>query len=156
MKVKSKLPCNAYLLEMRESLSSFTDFGRERLIGFVVGNFFVITHHADFEWNRRITGEMHSAIGFVKAEDTGTKVICMRTAGALNPISLIALYCFSLLCTLFNGLLFESTGLSMLIALVVSLIAAGITAITNSVTEQGAEGRKTLTAFLIDPANYYS
>ena len=156
MKVKSKLTRDAYLLEVRRSLSSFTDFGRERIVGFVAGNFFVITHHADFEWNRMITGEKHSAIGFVKAEDSGSRITCLRTAGALNPLSLLTLYPFALLCTLYNGFLFEATGFSMLIALVISLIAAGITAIQDSITEQGAEGRKTLTAFLTDPSNYYS
>jgi hypothetical protein len=38
----------------------------------------------------------------------------------------------------------------------ITLTAALITAFTDSITERGQEGSKMLTAFLVDPIDYYS
>lgn len=156
MKLDLKLPCDVYLNQMRRNLSSFTDFGQERFTGFVIGRFFMIRHHADYEWNRRITSETHSAMGFVMPNTVGTKVVCVRTAGALNPVSMLWLYCICLLVTLVRGFLLEATGVAMLIALIVTFVAAVFSAITDSLTEQGEAGSRMLTAFLTDPEHYYT
>ena len=44
----------------------------------------------------------------------------------------------------------------MIANVVITLICALISAFADSVTERGQEGARTLTAFLIDPVDYYS
>ena len=39
---------------------------------------------------------------------------------------------------------------------VITVIAALATALTDSITERGQDGARTLTAFLIDPVDFYS
>lgn len=157
MKIISKLPCNVYLYEMKQQMSSFTDFGLERLTGFVIGRFFSITYHSGHEFNRRITNEKHRAIGFVRPCENWTEVSCIRLAGMTNPLSLIALFCFFFLfCLIRDGLEVALMPEVLIIDAVFTAAVALITAFTDSITERGQEGSKTLTAFLFDPADYYS
>lgn len=157
MKVFSKLPYEIYLHEMKEHLSGFTNFGIERFTGIVVGRFFSITHHNGHEFNRKITGEKHRAIGFVRPCEGGTQVFCIRLAGMTNPLSLLGLFGFCILICLLRGGTELAFMPAMLIAnAVITLIAALVSAFASSITEQGQEGSKVLTAFLIDPVDYYS
>ena len=157
MKYCSELPCSMYLYEMKEQMSGFTEFGIERFTGIIIGNFFSITYHSGHEFNRRVTNEKHRAIGFAKPDGKGTKISCIRLAGLTNPLSLIMLFAFCFLTFLVSGglevaLMPEILGLCAAMTLVVALG----TALTDSITERGQEGSRTLTAFLIDPVDYYS
>lgn len=157
MKVFSKLPYEVYLHEMKEHLSGFTEFGIERFTGFIVGRFFSITHHNAYEFNRKITGEKHRAIGFVRPSEGGTEVFCIRLAGMTNPLSLLGLFGFCILICLLRGGPDLALMPVMLIAdAVITLIAALVSAFASSITERGQEGSKVLTAFLIDPIDFYS
>lgn len=157
MKYDSNLPYVAYISAMKEQMSGFTEFGIERFTGTIVGGFFSITYHSGHEFNRRITNEKHRAIGFAKPHGGGTRVSCIRLAGMTNPLSLLGIFSFCFLLFLFRG------GIEMalmpqvlIINAAITAVTALITAITDSVTERGQEGSKILTAFLIDPVDFYS
>lgn len=157
MKIVSKLPCSVYLHEMKQQMGSFSAFGTERLTGIIIGRFFSITYHSGHEFNRRITNEKHRAIGFARPCEDGTKVSCIRLAGMTNPLSLIGLFGFCLLiCFLRGGLELALMPEMLLANAAVTSIAALITAFTSSITERGKEGSRMLTAFLMDPVDYYS
>lgn len=154
MIIRSELPYRKYLFELKNNLDGIFEFGEERVAGTVIWRFFSITSHAGHEWNRRITNEKQRAIGFAKPDGDGTKIYCIRLAGLTNPISLVALF---LLCMVIS--LFKMEGLSVAalqISLVTTVITAIISAIGDSWTERGQEAYRTLTAYLTDPANYYS
>ena len=153
----SDKPVSIYMADMKSQLSNFTDFGVERFTGIIIGKFFSVTHHCGHEMNRRVTNEKHRAIGYVSACDEGTKITCIRLAGMTNPLSLVLIYLFCLLLSLLTGVGGEAFSLpGLLLYAVITLVAALVTAISSSVTERGQEGSRTLTAFLLDPANYYS
>lgn len=157
MKVISKLPCEVYLYEMKEHMSGFTEFGMERFTGIIVGRFFSITYHSGHEFNRRITNEKHRAIGLVRPCDGGTQVSCIRLAGMTNPLSLICLYGFcSLVCLLRGGLELVLMPEMLIANAAVTLVAALFSAFICSITERGQEGSKVLSAFLLDPIDFYS
>lgn len=157
MKVISKLPCSLYLYEMKQQMGSFTAFGIERLTGIVIGRFFSVTYHSGHEFNRRITNEKHRAIGFTRPCKEGTQIFCIRLAGMTNPLSLIGLFgfCF-LLCLLRGGFELALMPEMIFANIAITLIAALASAFLSSITERGQDGSKTLTAFLIDPVDYYS
>lgn len=157
MEFMSELTPYRYKEEMRSSLSSITDFGLERFTGFVVGSFFMITHHSAYEWNRKVTSEKHSAIGVVSPEGAGSKITCIRMAGALNPISFVFLVVLCQVILLVSGIteIVDSFWTSLLISVGVSFLIACASALQDSMTEQGQEGYATLSAFLLNPSDYY-
>lgn len=73
MELRSKLSSDDYRKELHANLSSFTDFVLERFTGIVIGSFFMITHHAAYEWNRKITSEKHNTVGIVLAENSSKR-----------------------------------------------------------------------------------
>lgn len=153
----SQKPVERYIRDMKSQLSNFSNFGVERFTGFIIGRFFSVSHHCGYEWNRRISNEKHRAIGYVNACDEGTKITCIRLAGMTNPLSLVLIYLFCLLLSLLAGVGDEAFSLpGLLLYAVITLVAALVTAISSSVTDRGQEGSRTLTAFLLDPADYYS
>ena len=157
MKVISKLPFSVYLYEMKQQMGSFTAFGNERLTGIIIGRFFSITYHSGHEFNRRITNEKHRAIGFVRPCEGGTQVSCIRLAGMTNPLSLICMFAFFfLVCLIRGGLEVALMPELLIIDAAFTFVVALTTAFTDSVTERGQEGSKMLTAFLMDPVDYYS
>lgn len=157
MKYYSDLKCEHYLFEMKEQMSGITEFGIERFTGIIIGRFFSITYHSGHEFNRRITNEKHRAIGFVRSDGDGTQISCVRLAGMTNPLSLIGIYAFCfLICLLRGGLELALMPQLLIVNAVITLIAALVTALTDSITERGQEGSRTLTAFLIDPVDFYS
>lgn len=157
MKYTSNLPCSIYLYEMKQQMGSFTEFGMERLTGTIIGSFFSVTYHSGHEFNRRVTNEKHRAIGFVRPDGNGTKVSCIRLAGMTNPLSLMAIFGIGFLSYLIGGGL-ELALMPEILALNagMTLVIALVTAFTDSITERGQEGSRVLTAFLIDPVEYYS
>lgn len=152
MKIAVSMPKKAYLSAMRQKMGAITDFGQERLTGIIVGNFFSVTHHAGWEFNRRFTNEKNRAVGFVTGagEETGVRFLHFR--GGTDPASLIG---FFLLWYLVAGIGwgdFSEPGLVWM-GLVITAIYAAYTAIATFMTERGQEGTITLHGFLRDPKN---
>lgn len=159
MIIRSALPYRQYLFELKKNLDGIFAFGEERVAGTVIWRFFSITSHAGYEWNRRITNEKQRAIGFAKPDGDGTKIYCIRLAGLTNPISLLAMFLLAMF--LLGMVLLAAKGGSSLAELFQgALLFAGFmalfTAITDSWTERGMEAYRTLTAYLLDPKDYYS
>jgi hypothetical protein len=157
MKYTSSHSYYSYITAMKEQMSGFSEFGIERFTGTIIGGFFSITYHSGHEFNRRITNEKHRAIGIVRPDGNGTKISCIRLAGMTNPLSLIGMYVFCFLLFLIGG------GIEIALMPNVLWLCAGMTAFvalatafTDSITEKGQEGSKILTAFLIDPLDFYS
>ena len=154
MIIRSELPYKQYLFELKNNLDGIFEFGEERVAGTVIWRFFSITSHAGYEWNRRITNEKQRAVGFAKLDGDGTKIYCIRLAGLTNPISLVALFLLCMVISLFKMEGFSVAALQ--ISLLTTVITAIISAIGDSWTERGHEAYRTLTAYLVDPKNYYS
>lgn len=151
MKVHSQLPYREYLLAMKQQMDSFFAFGMERFTGIILGRFFSVTYHSGYEWNHRITNEKNRAIGFVRPRGDGTEVVCIRLSGLTNPLSLICLFAVFFLCGSVSSLRDR-----LIFSAVATVFTAGGTAITDSCTERGEEGGRVVSAFLINPSDFYS
>lgn len=157
MTYHSELLVKTYLYELKSQLDSIFDFGMERFTGMVIGPFFSVTHHCGYEMNRRITNEKHRAIGYVSRTENGTRIKCVRLAGMTNPLSLIGIFLFyEFFLVISDGGALAFTAPAITVGVVMTLFIALITAVSHSVTERGQEGSRILTAFLIDPVDYYS
>lgn len=155
MKLLSELSCDSYLSNMKYWMESVMAFGEERFTGIFLGRFFSVTFHSGYEWNQRITNEKHRAIGFVCPAETGTKVYCIRLAGMTNPLSLLGIYAFGVAFFMISGLPLKEIGNALLMSLIVTLVLAGWSAFTSSVTEKGIRGSEIMTRFLTDPTDPY-
>lgn len=92
MDVYSQLPKEEYLKHMKSRMGSFWKWGDERFTGFFLGNFFYVTYHSGYEWNRRITNEKNRAMGFILDRHGSTSVHFIRTRGYGDPFSVISLF----------------------------------------------------------------
>ena len=155
MKLKSDLSPKEYLRAMKGSLESMISFsGAERFHGIILGSFFSVTHCAGHELNRRITNEKNRAIGFVREQDGGTEVSFITLKGMTNPLSLLLILLLHLVIVLFAYPGMLAMGQIWLFCLVDTLIIAGITAVTDSLTERGMEGYRILLRMLDHPENF--
>ncbi len=164
MQIESGLNKKQYLSAMKESMEGHFAIGKERFTGFFLGNAFTVTHHCGYEWNRRVTNQKHTALGFVKDTQEGCIVRCIWLPGLLAPTQFLFTLSY-LLAAMFMALLIEGQidrmpapayGFVALFALAVTALAALISAITDTVTEAGREGANSLMALLMDPSDPFS
>lgn len=157
MKIHTQLSKKQWLCSMKENMGSFTTFGEERFTGFFFGPVFRVTYHSGYEWNRRITNQKNTAIGFVKKSDTGCEIRYIRTKGLLYPSGLLMYW--GIICAIAGitaslsnpqmaGELFLIT---CAIAFVVMVITAPLTALFEAFTDESEEGRKILLTTMIAP-----
>lgn len=143
----------AYLEMLKCKMDSPFFFTQERMTGLFFGPFFAITHHAEWEWNRRITSECNRAYGFVQEVNGETKVVFIRGKGLLSPFWLIF---YTLLCmVIFRMAGIEPDGKIWGIAFLCALVPCGITAIQACLTENGIAGAGEITKLLMNPRDYY-
>ena len=95
MIIRNHLSPKEYLSAMKGRMSGHFELGQERFTGFFLGRLFYVTHHAGYEWNRRITNEKSAALGYVKKVETGCEVHCIRFRGMLCPLQFIPFYLIS-------------------------------------------------------------
>ncbi len=157
MKIHSEHSVDAYLYELQENLGNSTDFGVERFTGLVWGKFFCVTHHCAWEWNRRITCEKNSAIGYVKKSDNGSDVRFIKTKGDLRPQILIP---FLLICAFIAWLVvmtLETINFFQFVCYLYSieLLRAILTAIGSSITEEGRIGKRIIISLIKNPKDPY-
>lgn len=161
MRLKSSLSRKEYLAAMKRRMGSFTDIGAERFTGIFVGSFFSVTHHAGYEYNRRITNEKNSALGFVKQTAEGSEIRFIRLKGLTTPRALFTqlLVYFLAIFLLFIVEGFVDTQtlfISVVFSLGMTVFVALFTAVCDSLTQKGEEGAKILLAFLIEPTDPFS
>ncbi len=159
MKIHSEHSVDAYLYELRQNFGSSTDFGVERFTGLVLGKFFCVTHHCAWEWNRRITCEKNTAIGYVKKSDNGSDVRFIKTKGDLRPQILIPIL---LICAFIAWLVVTFMALEIVAFLQIfcflyqfELLRAILTAIGSSITEEGRTGKRIIISLIKNPKDPY-
>lgn len=156
MIVDSPLSPKQYKAAVRSRLENYRNFWDERYTGRFIGPVFYITHHSYWEWNRRITGEMNNAIGFIKKTESGCSVHFIHTTGILNPFHLILFFLIFMIVGVFNfqdvpldkG---EALGIQLLISFTALIITSLITAISDALTENGLRGENCLYELMMDP-----
>ena len=143
-----------YLSAMREQMGPRFSLS-ERFTGFFAGRVFYVTHHADYEWNRRLTNQKNAAIGIVKQAESGCHVhfVCFR--GLLCPLMFLSfLILTQAICLLAEG--FGSIPVRLGIGLAITAVVTPIEALFESMTQRSEEGHKSLLSFLLDPADPYA
>lgn len=104
MKFICPLSKKKYLYELRQQLRPWTDFGQERYSGFVLGNFFCITHYSGLEMHYgKFFSSRNSAMGFVSKHGDETLVRAITTYGHFDLFCMIGWFLFSLLITFLQG-----------------------------------------------------
>ena len=157
------LPKSAYLSAMKENMSSHFAFGVERFTGFFIGNFFYITYHSGYEWNRRITNQKNTAIGFVKNAgdgESGCDVHFFQFKGLLCPLVFLPTYLavlgIMLLSEMTNGWNSEIFWTCFAIVSITMAIVSPFYTLCEACTDGSIEGEKTLLLYLADPEDPYS
>ena len=156
MIVDSPLSPKQYKAAVRSRLENYRNFLDERYTGRFIGPVFYITQHSYWEWNRRVTGEMNNAIGFIKKTESGCSVHFIHTTGILNPFHLILFFLFFMIVGVFSfrdlpldkG---EALGILLLISFIGLIITALMTAISDALTENGLRGESCLYELMMDP-----
>ncbi|MBQ6851680.1 MAG: hypothetical protein IJO04_01425 [Oscillospiraceae bacterium] len=156
MRIQTQLSCNEYTDALKERLGSFTDFGCERFTGFVFWRFFSITHHAGHEYNRRITNERNSAVGYVKKTPEGAQVRCVRLKGWTTPQAILLSFLIGILICPLASRFSLSLELTLMMAIGFTVFMALITAASDSMTENGEWGAKEIYALIVDPTDPFA
>lgn len=152
-RIQSELKAKAYISALRQRFSNPCAIFSERVTGIAIGPFFSVAYYSPYEWNRKITSECNRAMGWVKAVDGKAQVHFVYGKGQ-----------FSLFWPLFYTALFRlvlwfpsSWGypLDILISAGLSLLLCGGTALHDSLTDAGAEGKDVLTSLLEEPDQFY-
>lgn len=155
MILESPLSPKEYRAAVRDKFENFHNFWEERYSGFFLGSCFCICHHSYTEWNRRITGEMNNAIGFLKKTEDGCRVYFIHTTGLLNPFYMLVYFALFSLISLFywqaEGLPSDHLWISWLLSGVSIVLCAIGTAISHGLTENGIRGGDSLYNLMFDP-----
>ncbi len=160
MRIETGYHQDTYLEALRENMGSHFDFSVERFTGFFFGRMFTITHHADFVWNRRITNEKNTAVGFVRKHPEGCEVCFIHVRGLLAPPQfllylLIGSAAYLLPIPFYSDLPSGLFPVMLLVSLGITGVIAVISAIAESFTEESEAGRKMLFSLLMNPENPY-
>ncbi|MBQ8580089.1 MAG: hypothetical protein IJ448_05290 [Oscillospiraceae bacterium] len=160
MIVESTLPARAYMHHMRSEMGSFAALGHERFTGLFLGRLFCVTYHSGYEWNRRISNQKNTALGYVCKNDDGCRVHYMHLKGLFSPPTffLTGLLMTLALLAKFASDLTDLPSLWLIPALAfgATAIAAPIATLIESCTEKSREGAAILKAFLKDPSDPFS
>lgn len=147
-----------YLQAMKQQMSGHFEFGQERFTGFLLGKFFYVTHHAGFEWNRKITNQKNAAMGFVQQEETGCSVHFVRFRGLLCPLHFLSTFLTVLPLSIILALS-KGNGLSLdamfYICVAVMVVFAPVHTLIECCTKKSDIGRRTLLSLLKNPADPY-
>ena len=161
MRVQSDSTPEGYISAMQEQMQGHFDFGQERFTGFFFGRVFTVTYHSGHEWNRRISNQKNTAVGYVRKTKSGCEVRCACLRALMAPTQFLLYYCLLLILALFS-LFFSNAGdiaafaPFALIAFAILLVIAPISALVESFTDAGETGKRTLISFLLDPSDPYA
>lgn len=156
--LKSELSAKYYLSELKARLMSPFAFFRERVTGFVLGPFFAVAHHSDYEWDRRFNIVCSRAWGYVKKSEGGTEIRFLRWHGLLTPFWLVF---FTLINLIMNVIAMGTNdgAISLITLLIVSigiaLVICVASAIGSLMTERGENSQGEITKLLKNPEDYY-
>lgn len=151
MTIHSDHPKKEYLKALKHGMDSHFQFLMERATGFFIGPLFCVTYHSGWEWNRRITNEKNTAIGFVRTKGDGCQVSFINIKGWLAPHYFIWYWLASCLMIALYGVDPELILTAALIMLPITAAVLGIDAMFQSMTERSDEGERELISILWDP-----
>ena len=156
MRIQTTITPKAYLSAMKERMGSRLAWGAERFTGCFLGRLFYVTHHAGYEWNRRITNQKNAALGFVKKTKSGSEIRFLTFQSMLCPPLLIP---YLLIAGLYLFATFPVMKAHLPAFLLSVLILIGMPPVVTffeSITDGSIEGRKHLLGLLVDPSDYFA
>lgn len=151
-RIESSLSRKAYLSALKRTFRSPFHLWDERVCGTVIGPFFAIAYHSPYEWNRKITGEINRAWGYVKQTEGKIQIYFLRGKGCLSPFWVLF---YALICYLVFMLRLGYDPAFLWVSLGISLFVCVITAFQSVITEAGEAGFHEVTRILQNPEEYY-
>ena len=156
MKMQTTLTPKHYLSAMKKRMGSRFAWGSERFTGFMLGHFFYVTHHAGYEWNRRITNQKNTAFGYVKKVENGSEIRFLHFQGMLCPQILIPYLLFFAGYAVVTWPVFSENPILLIASMLIIVFAPLLESCIESITDGSIEGRKSLLGLLIDPSDYFA
>ena len=160
MVIHSPFPKKDYLRRLKASMDSHWSFLAERCTGYFLGPVIYVTYHSGWEWNRRISNQRNTALGFVRSSGEGTQIRYILFKGMLAPHYLLALFLFY--AVLFPLLAFADGGNTIAqewllpLTLISTLISAGLVTWMECLTDESYDGAIRLQRILTKPIDPYS
>ena len=157
MRISSPLQASKYLTAAKMRMSGHFEH-HERFTGFFFGPCFHITHHAEYEWDRRYSSPKNAAVGYVRETDDGCEIRFFLARGLLCPAHFLGFFLFFAVVLIsmlpWRGILAE-VGLPIAIGIcfIATLFPALISALFEGATDRSWEGRRALLALLEDPTD---
>ena len=153
MRIRSSVSKEEYLRALRQHMGPVSNVGRQRFTGAFWGSFFYIKHNAPWEWNRMISGEACSALGFVTPREDGCQVSYLKFLGGSDPKSLIKCFLiFQLIAWFYN--LNSVTKLSLIHVAVGAALCVLYSVGACLITENGWWVKERLERLLRDPVSF--
>lgn len=154
-KLESDLSRKEYLSELQCCFRSPFLIYDERVCGIIIGPFFSVAYHSPHEWNRKISGEINRAWGYVKEVEGKSHVKFIRGKGTLSPFWLLFYFLLCLAILLLKGENVFSHPLYIWVSLIISIGVSVASAFQSLITEQGEAGHHEVTRLLRNPEEYY-
>lgn len=153
MVIFSSMTKKSYLLSLRCKMSASSDLGQKRFTGFFLGSCFYVTHHAGFQWNRKITSQKNAAIGFVKDTENGCQVRFLTFRGIFCSLVFLPVFLVFLLMSQFMGAVNGAPmDVSLFLGLIIMAVYAPLATLFEVMTEESEEGHCLLLSLLHDPS----
>ena len=164
MQIYSSFTPKAYIRAMKDQMGSRLALGAERFTGYFIGKLFCVTYHCGYEYDRRFSNPINSALGYVKESEDGCEVRFVKLKGILNPPSFIfesLLFSVLFLITLFPGgnAIYSDFPwwCCFLLGFGITAVVAPLSALFEAMfSQRSAEGERTLLSFLLDPSDPYA
>ena len=145
-----------YKEAMKQRMGSRFALWSERFTGIFLGRIFYVTHHAGYEWDRRITNQKNAALGFIKATENGSEVRFLLFQSIFCPQYFLL---YLLICggSVLGSLpAFRDLPFLIFFLLGIVIVTPILVASLESLTEGSVEGRKCLLGLLADPADLFA
>ena len=156
MKMQSSLTPKTYLSAIKKRMGSRFAWGSERFTGCFLGRFFYVTHHAGYEWNRRITNQKNTALGYIKATENGSEVRFLHFQGMLCPHFLIPYLLLAAAYLIVTWPVLAEIPIYFVLSILIILGGPVLETIVESLTDASINGHKCLLGLLIDPSDYFA
>ena len=156
MKLQSTHTPKAYIMAMKQRMGSRFAFWSERFTGTFIGRLFYVTHHAGYEWDRRITNQKNAALGYLRKTENGSEVRFLLFQGVLCPQYLIFYLLILGMYLLGTWPAFWEAPLLMIFCILIILSMPLLATFFETLTDGSIEGRKNLLGLLADPSDPFA
>ena len=156
MRMQTALMPGSYLSAIRKRMGSCLALGSERFTGIFIGRVFYVTHHAGYEWNRRITNQKNAALGYVRKTECGSEVRFLCFQSALCPQYFILCLLFLCAYLLLTMPIITELPLLTVIAVLIIIGVPLLVTLFEICSEGSMYGRKKLLGLLMDPTDHFA